>query len=248
MSLRMKHFKFLAIALTILMGTTFTSCLDSDSGPMEWMTTVTINNDGIFGVSVKGDDGITYYVQNPTAMQLKDGDGLGYYPERAVIVYTLSDGEVATDEKTSYKVDFSRYYLIFHVNDLSYDDTQESKTPIIELSTPSWQGEWAGGYYLNLAFRALVDDEDSKQEDYVLFVDEVDGDNLYLKLVQTREVTNNYSDGYVLYYSFRIPNKYDLESEFGLDLSNDSKINVVVRADGKSGTQLKTEKIVVQLP
>lgn len=98
----MKQVKFLALALVVLMGVSFTSCMDSNGGSSyDGDAFVTVYQEFMSSaVTLKGDDGITYIPTNPSMLMDDDGN----YVTRAYIYYVFAAGEQKAEGKTSYNI------------------------------------------------------------------------------------------------------------------------------------------------
>lgn len=239
----MKRMKMALIAvMAIVMGTTFTSCLNSDSSPA---TASDIGNINSLGGYVTSDNGYRLDIQNFTDMKLTDGS----YPTRAIFYYQQIEGEDYTTEKNSYKVHFTGYYTILPIGEMPMTEV-EKKTLINALGTETW----ASGYYINVVFNINYDDKTDPKKDFVLCVDkkkteEKNSGVLYCKLVHKTPVDTGAKTSN-LYMSFRLPEKSDLLDELpDLTLSGDNKniIEIIITAEGANG-ELTLDKFKAILP
>jgi hypothetical protein len=228
----MKQMKIAVIAmLAVLMGTTFTSCLNSDNGTAEYTDIVTIDYLG----HVISDYGYRLEVQNPSAMQSTDKT----YPDRAMIAYNRVDGEDYSEGKSSYKVYFTGYYAVMYIGETSTEEV-ESVTKINALGADSW----ASGNYLNIGVNISYDKSIEPGSDLKLYPYEVKNGVLHCKLVHTVKVEGTNTSS--LYMSFPLPSKTNLSSQFeGLNFTGDGKniIDIVVVAEGTNGDELKSNTI-----
>jgi hypothetical protein len=234
----MKQMKIAVIAmLAVLMGTTFTSCLNSDNGPAEYTDIVTIDYLG----RVRSDYGYILDVQNPSAMQLTDKS----YPDRAMIVYNRIDGEDYSEGKSNYKVYFTGYYAVMYLGEVATNEV-ESATKINALGFDNW----ASGNYLNISLIINYDENTKPESDLKLYPYEVRNGVLYCKLVHTAKVEGTKTSS--LYMSFFLPSKTYLQSpQFeGLNFTGDDKniIDIVVLAEGTDGEELKLTIFNATLP
>jgi len=236
----MKRMKIALMAMfAIFMGTTFTSCLDSDDSPATFQE---IGNIEEFYGTLSSDYGYSFTIQNFTDMKLTDGS----YPKRAIIYYNEVEGEDYKTEKTSYKAYFAGYRQLLYTGAITYTEP-ESETPIYSL------GEAFGsGNYLNIGFTITYDKESTDPvTDIVLYPYEVKSGVLYCKIVQIESVgTSTTTSG--LYMSFLMPYKTQLQSQpqfEGLTFSGDDNniIELVVVAENSTGNEISLEKVKVAL-
>ena len=109
----MKHMKIaLAAMLAVVMGTTFTSCLNSDRDDVNYAY-VTINTSMGIITSLTTDDGYELVPQNASQMIYN-----GSIPKRAYIAFKLLEGEKLSSNSSA-RVSFVDYYDILYVRDMS---------------------------------------------------------------------------------------------------------------------------------
>jgi hypothetical protein len=219
----------LVAILAVLMGTTFTSCLKSNSNKTNYAY-VTIKS--LMGhITLTTDDGYELIPQNASQMTLTDGS----IPERAYIAFELFEGETLSSNNTSAKINFIQYYDILYVRYMS-EQPVETVTPLLALS----ENIWSARGYLNVAVAYYTYNGDSS-DDFSLYIDKVENNVIYFKLVFTKEVekTNTYSTKSL---SYILPSEEDIKAKHP-DLTPDSNgyYKAVLVADGvdQSGSEIE---------
>ncbi|NDV58407.1 hypothetical protein [Bacteroides sp. 519] len=243
----MKAMRFLMMAvLTVFMGTTLTSCLDSDGGNYpDGPFAVTIAESYLGGLSVKADNGYTFNVSNPGAMELKYTDGTALTPTRAIIYVYLAEGEEWTKDKTTYNVSFAQDYGYMYfsqaVNGMTYEPL-ETETPVYT------EYFYFGNGYFDVAL-STFHLKDFSLSDFKLCVTGVEGETIKMKLMNSEELksTDSGVTGGNFYISYIAPgqeikNYYPELKTFGT--TNDS---VYVQLENKSYAGIESEKIKIKL-
>lgn len=240
----MKQIKFLTLALTILMGISFTSCLDSDSGPYQWYRYVTV--DSWMGIiTLKGDDGFTYTPTNPNALQYQNSSE---YVKRALVLLQLADeNDDFVEGKTEYKVTIAWAGGIEVKEFCEQPDTINAKK-IVQMSE---YGAWAANDYVTVeCVYACTYVNDPQAFD--LYPEKAEGDVLTVRFCHSYgRGENAYSQASAI-KSFRIPSVDRLNQQLDrveggtLVPANDS-ISVIVVAEGTNG-ELKSQKTKIKAP
>lgn len=244
----MKRMKIALIAiLAVVMGTTFTSCLNSDSESSWDFGDTASGFASMYGEYFVCDTyGYTIYPTNAAAVFPK---GL---PERAIVYFKLKEGEVLTEGKTSYEAAIVDAFEITvkefcdRKDTLSIDteDTEYGKgSPIFsQIAQPI-----PFKNYLNVAFVAAVSEQKFSWDYFNMYPEKADGNTLYVTLHQD-EVTEN--EAYTLMslpiMNFIIPEADKLEAMLGTEEydkltffgSGNDSINIVISA--KSGSNDNT--------
>ncbi|NDV83519.1 hypothetical protein [Bacteroides sp. 51] len=241
----MKQMKIALMALVaVFMGTTFTSCLDSDSDNT-LQAFVTINSGGgLYVSSLKTEDGLTFIPQNPQQMVKSDGS----IPERAFISYELFEGESFKEGVTEYKIVFKSYDMEFQELSASYEP-KESVTPLLGIYDYPL---WAANGYLNVCF-AHYYDKDVSTSDFSLFIDRVENNIVYFKIACTTNIEkgNTYTNQAISYY---LPTESTVKEQYpNLTADKDGYYSAYVVCEGldQAGeeTELKTTSTIkVQFP
>ncbi|NDV66754.1 NigD-like C-terminal domain-containing protein [Bacteroides sp. 224] len=236
----MKQIKFLVLAFTILLGTTFTSCLDSDDSPATYYAFATVNNNMLGYITLTTDDGLTLTPANPTDMKYSNGD----YPDRVYIAYNLVEGQEMQQGITKYDIKFLGYMNEVAAPDYSSEPV-ESKTYIYQLAEEGW----AANNYLNIAVSIKYGEDTNTKTDFALYPDKVEDNVLYFRLVHKEEVAKA-NGTYSYYMSFFLPTKSSLQSKFEeLEFSGDNndEIQVVITAEEGEDTIIKTNPFKIRL-
>ncbi|MDR0658714.1 MAG: hypothetical protein LBG18_07275 [Mediterranea sp.] len=237
----MKHMKIaLAAMLAVVMGTTFTSCLNSDRDDVNYAY-VTINTSMGIITSLTTDDGYELVPQNASQMTLD-----GSIPKRAYIAFKLLEGEKLSSNSSA-RVSFVDYYDILYVRDMS-DGLVETATRLLAIS----QDIWSANGYLNVAaayYSYTVDSPD----DFSLYIDRIEDNTIYFKLAFTKEVeeTSTYSAKSL---SYILPSEEEIKESYPAALIPDSNgyYNAVLIADGVNSSgdevELKSNTSKIALP
>lgn len=202
----MKAMRFMMMAvIAAFMGTTLTSCLDSDSGEQSDYDLVTISSS--MGVSfVKSDAGITYNVLNYSSLEIKFDSGETLVPRRAVISFDLADGEVYQEGKTTYDIVFKGYYWYSEIVSSVDLESVESETELVVTNLTSGNG------YLDVTFQTPAL-KDFNLSDYKVFVDKVEGNTIYINMVNPLDIEK--PDGTLsAMVSYMLPSKFAIENKF----------------------------------
>jgi len=241
----MKRMKIALVAmLAIFMGTTFTSCLDSDDSPNTYTDIVYIDSSFEFTGQASSDAGYTLEIQNPSSMKATDGT----FPKRAMIGWQEIEGADYTAGQKSYKAYFSQYYIIYDIGQTSMSEGT-SVTPINKIES-NVIGIGVSGNYMNIAFNITYDENTKPEYDFTFYPYDVKSGVLYCKIVHTKTVDTEKAKTGSLYMSFPLPYKSVLESQFeGIEFTGEDKktIKIVVTADGPNETLLESSQFVALL-
>lgn len=245
----MKQMKIALVAmLAIFMGTTFTSCLDSDNSPNTYTDIVNFDSSFEFTGKVSSDAGHTLEIQNPSNMKGTDG----YYPERAMIGWQEVEGADYTAGQKSYKAYFTQYYVIYEKGQTWMSDVS-SVTPINKIES-NVIGIGASGGYMNIAFNITYEEDNiTPKSDLIFHPYEVKNGVLYCKIVQTKAVDTSKAKTGSLYMSFPLPSRSQLQSSSLLDkleLTGEDKniYKLVITADGPNEILLESAQFAAILP
>ena len=237
----MKRMKIALMALmAVFMGTTFTSCLDSDNGPAAYPLSGLVDTGYLgSGVVITASNGVNFTVTNPEAMEFSfTGSTDTFYPRIASIAYNQVEGEDYTEGKTSYKVYYAGYYdYFFGGYPMKWDGDAESLTPINSLV-------YGGDAFGHILVAFTYYHKDLSFEDFSLFPYKWENNKLYLKLVHNKEVdtTSNKTSG--MYLCFQSPPKASLQDQFpDIVFSGEDQdtVEVMIEADGEKDTKLSLE-------
>nr|WP_320059057.1 hypothetical protein [uncultured Bacteroides sp.] len=222
----MKKMKFVALALTLLMGISFTSCLNSDGGNASYSGFVTVSQGYLSdNIVLLTDDGLTLTPTNPS-MLLVDKK----YPERVLLNYELVAGEELVSGKTKYNVTILGGFVIPVKTFNQRPDTLKNDYKISQL-TAAW---YANRYVtFNIGFT-----HSNSIVDFDIYQQKIGHDTLYVKLNYSKGGGDAaYGDGNT-FYSFRIPS-----SVYGqIEPKNDS-IWVKILAKGTYETLQKSVRV-----
>lgn len=237
----MKQVKITLVAiLAILMGTTFTSCLNSDDGPRTYPVSGVVS-EYMLGVRLTAGDGVTYNVSNSEQMKFSfPGSEVSFYPRIATFAYQQIEGEDYTEGKTSYEIYFAGYYnnySYFFGGDYMAPGAVESLTPLSALASA---GEMYG--YICVIFGYYH--KDFAFEDFSMYPYKWENNTLYFKLVHNKEVDTSANQALGMNLCFRLPERSDLQSEFpDIVFSGEDQdtVDVMIVADGANNTELSLE-------
>lgn len=206
--------KLFVTAMAVLLGTTFTSCLNSNNeSSWDGMAYATLQEGTFGGVTLLGDDGITYTPNNPTALQYTNGD----FPDRVMFYYKFVEGEFFSKEKTKYNISVVTASVIPVRDFTTRPDTIQNDYKMKKLESV-WMG--AQGY-LNTVFSFYY------KTDAIIGFEmhpvKAGNDTLYVKLQHTiGGGEDTYNSGNIL-ISFKMPNQYEIKSKYPeLTTTNDS--------------------------
>ncbi|WP_321330777.1 hypothetical protein [uncultured Bacteroides sp.] len=218
----MKKIKLVALALTLLVGISFTSCMNSDdNNSYDGYAFATVSQGYLGSPVLIADNGWTLNPTNPSALLLSDGSS---YPERVLIYYKYVEGETVQDGKTDYDITIVSgggiYTKAFNskpdtlVNDYSVTDI----APWIDVNRK----------YLTVSFLVNY----SSNVDFDMYQQKVGNDTLYVKFNYSKGGSDNAYNNYQDYISFKMPSYIE-----GITPKNDS-IWVKVSAKGTSGSTI----------
>ena len=235
----MKAMRFMMMmVIAAFMGTTLTSCLDSDGGDQSDFDLVTISS--FMGASlVKSDAGVAYNVLNSSSLEIKFENGETLIPRRAVISFDLAEGEVYQEGKTSYDIIFKGYYW-YSETVCSVDiEPVESETELVVNKLTSGNG------YLDITFQTLAL-KDFNLSDYKVFVSKVEGNTVFVNMVNPLEIEK--PDGTLAaMVSYMLPSKYTMETKFPeLETFGTNNDSVYIKFEPKVG-QYDTAKFKAKL-
>ncbi len=192
----MKKMKFLAFAVILLMGISFTSCFNSDdTNTYDGGTFVTVSSGYLgTGLILKSDDGLTLSPTNPSFLLLKDKVS---YPERAFVFYKLAEGETYVTGKTNYSVTIVGGYVV-NVKEFNLrPDTLQN-----DYNVASMPNFWYANGYATVRVGFYYT---SNSIDFDLYKQKVGNDTLYVKLNYSKGGGTNYSQSTTMEYSFKLP-------------------------------------------
>lgn len=239
----------MAAVVAVFMGTTLTSCLDSDGGTYSdgfgWYE---VSEGGIFGGVILRDDNrdITLVPQNPSKLLYSSGTE---YPKHIYAAFSFPEGDPGfVDGKTSYDVIIDNWSDVF-VKNLCNPDTLTHTNSAIRSFEEGYT--WASHSYLTLEFTAprLTN---TSLEHFDAYPVSAEGNVLYMKFNQNQEVKSGTELSAKGMVSFKLPHKMEIISKFPelefFGSSNDS-VYVVVTADtyGNEDTKLESKKLKVRL-
>ncbi|MCD7898608.1 MAG: hypothetical protein LUH22_01650 [Bacteroides sp.] len=236
----MKQIKFLmVVALAIFMGTTMTSCLDSNDGDYpDIQSFVTVDKSSMWEtISLLTDDGYTLLPTNPSFLEISSG----VYPDRAFVYAKYANDEQFTEGKTTYNVTLTNGYSIPTKEFCTQPDTIVNATDLTSLN----KYFWAANGYLNLEIGFTYDS--NKYQAFDIYPTEVDGDELTLKVVHSYGSSNNSYGTSTTIYSFEMPYEFEFnnllnELELGPLTPVQDSIYVTVIGDGSYDSTLSTNK------
>lgn len=238
--------RFLMMAvLTVFMGTTLTSCLDSGDSRQMYAKSVTISDGFLGGLSVVSDDGFTLNVTNSSAMS-GTLDGETFTPKRALMYYYLAEGETIEENKTQYKVEFAGYgFYAEAVKDFNYEalDTETK----VYINTDRWLN--FGNGYLDVAF-ITPRLKDYTNNDIKLCVVGVDGQTIKMKMMNSVEIEDNDNNATIIesWLSFRAPNRETISNMYkDIEFLGANKDSIYVQFENKSVNNQDIPKFKIKL-
>lgn len=234
----MKQIKLLMAALALIMGVSFTSCLDSgDSGDVWDLGGYMTVQQYMGSVTLLMDNGVIIYPTNSSDLILDTKNGT--YPERVVAYCKLLEGDEFSENKKSYQAQVISWSQVPVKAFCTLPDTINAEK-VIPLQ--SVYGGWAANGYINASF---VFNYTGAAFDFELYPEAAENDKLTLRLKQTAGSAG--SGQLVEYvYSFRQPSLSALQEqleEMGLSQLtpvNDS-ISVTIIGTGEHDSDLKGE-------
>lgn len=203
--MKTKRIKFLAVAVTLLIGISFTSCLNSDNeSSWDLVQLVTVKS-SMGSVYLLGDDGITYYPTNPGVLKISSTDGSTKYFERALVTLKYVD-EVTRGTTTG-----SRNVTIVGGSGVSVKslcdkpDTIKTTIPLVSLNA-------VGGVngYITVNFNYNYT---GSKVDFDLYPEKVEGDLLTLRFKQTYGKDSYGGTSSEALCSYRVPPFIALQSQ-----------------------------------
>lgn len=216
--------KFVALALTLLMGISFTSCLNSDDGNASYSGFVTVSQGFLSDIVLLTDDGYTLTPTNPSVLLANSK-----YPERVFLNYELVAGEEFVSGKTKYNVSILSGYVI-PVKTFNQKPDTLNDYKITQLSAPWYANNYVtfgiGFNYLN----SVVDFEVSQQK--------IGHDTLYVKLNYSKGGGDSFYNEGTTYLSFKVPS-----SVYGVIEEKNDSIWVKILAKGTYETLQKSVRI-----
>lgn len=238
----MKRMKIALMAVVaIVMGTTFTSCLDSDNGPSTYPATGIVSD--YLGKAVMTlADGVQLVISNPEQMKFSfTGSETSFYPVVATIAYQEIEGQDYTEGKTSYNVSFAGYYndysYFFGGNSMVSEEDTESLTPLSSLVSA---GEMSG--YICVIFGYYH--KDLSFADFSMYPYKWENNKLYFKLVHNKTVDTSSNKTSGMNMCFRLPGKSQLQSEFPdivFSGEDQNTVDAMIVADGPNDKELSLE-------
>lgn len=231
----MKNSKLFISCLSLMIVLLMSSCLDSNdsnSKPTFYSYATVLES----GMRLIADDGVTLLPSSSSLSQLKDFSK----SERVYVAYTLQDGEIASDKKTSYRVDLVGFAPIkttslLNINDanaLANDTLKTQNDAVINfdfMSTVNYVTVQSQFYYVANKMPVMLVWKDERV---------INKDTLFLNLYYNNKKTDSESLGYQpgsLTYSFRTN---DLRMQFP------TKDTVVVALRGLVNNQIHSNKSI----
>ncbi|GEM_PF-3425505 len=243
--------------LTVFMGFSFTSCLDSgESIPQPDVVDYVTITGGFMGVglNVKTDNGLTLNVKNPGAMEITLTGGDKFTPTRALACFYFAEGEVYEKDKTEYDVLFASDYVYQVVSPGYFYVSQEYSdfmtTPLDTKTKVQVDLMAFGGSYLDTYIRGLVYEDEFKLSDFKLCITGVENETIKAKVMNLTEIPSDENKAKYLTagVSFRAPSVRQMEHEYPelkpFGSSNDS---VYLLLDNENLDSRQLEKIKIKL-
>lgn len=199
---------FLVALMTVLMGVSVTSCMKGgNESPYDIGVYASVVDD-ITSVRLLGDDGNTYYPENPSALRTQGGTT---YPKRVLVYLKYAEGVTAASEKK--KVLIVQYSSLYTRSLCLQPDTIKDDIPLAGLADFGVLNEVPGNIvsdavpaYCNVLFSIFIDGSSSSTVDLVPVT--ATGNELTVKLQQT---VGNKQASYPTqgYASFNIPSSVE---------------------------------------
>lgn len=205
--MKTKKINFLAIAFALLMGVSFTSCLDSNNdnnNNYDWAGYVTVKS-YMVGAYMLGDDGIIYYPTNPDVLKITSTTGgSSSYVERAKVAlkYVNNTGTKAGGGKD---VTIISGYTVPTKALCDQPDTIKTTIPLQSLNLA-----WGVNNYITVDF--FFNYYPGANFSFDLYPESVQGDFLTLRLKQTYGKVN-YGNTQEYSMSYRMPSFQSLQSQ-----------------------------------
>ena len=240
----MKQVNILMLALIVLMGGGFTSCMDGDSeSPYDIAAYVTVSSYLGLDATLISDDGYKYKPTNPDFLKNKT---TGEYVERAFVYLKLSEGVSLTQDQTKeYSVSIVDAQGLFTKTFCNRPDTIKNEYPIVQLGEA-----WATDRYYNIAFS--FNGYATSPASFDMVPKRAENNTLYVKFVQTVGQKDVYNP-LTAFISFNIPYLSAVntllstyENPTVLKADDEGFIELVVEAD-KTGGTLQKEPLKVKL-
>lgn len=229
----MKQMKLGAALLAGLACFTFASCLNSDNESSEDGYVYATVQESMLGITLLGDDGITYIPSNYTAIQTTSGG----YPERIWCTYKLPTGEIMTSEKKQYNITLVRANAIYTKAFNTRPDTLQTGYALNDLMLA-----WGVNGYLTVDFKFAY--KSGETVDFEMYPTKAGHDTLYVKLHQSYGSNDGYNIEEAL-MSFRVPGLSNLEYQYpDLQPGTNDSIYIHISAAGSNETlSLKAFKV-----
>lgn len=234
--MKTKKINFLAIAFALLMGVSFTSCLDSNNdnnNNYDWAGYVTVKQ-SMGSPYMLGDDGILYYPTNPDVLKITSATGSGSYVERAMVLLKYVDN-------TGTKAGGGRSVTIVRGSSVPTKDLCD-QPDTIKTTIPLQNLNYAQGVKDYITVDFYFNYFPGTNFSFDLYPEKVQDDLLTLRLKQTYG-KENYGNTQEYVVSYRIPYFQKLQSqleELGLSTltpKNDS-IYVKILGTGANNSDL----------
>ncbi len=233
--MKTKKIKFLGVVFTLLLGISFTSCLNSDNNESSWdiYAFVTVKN-YMGSVYLLGDDGVTYYPTNPDVLKITSTGGATEYVERAAIYLKYVDNAAGSTTTT-------RTVTIVSGNNIPVKSLCD-KPDTIKTTVPlqSLNYNWGANGYITVDFNFNYYSGTNFAFD--LYPEAVQGDLLTLRLKQTYGKANGNSlQEYLV--SYKIPYFQSLQNQLenmglGVLTPVQDSIYVTILGTGPNNTDL----------
>lgn len=226
----MKHFKSLLSVVVFALALTFTSCMNGDNGPDQYVATVSVESNYGY-TTLLSDDGYTFTPTNGSILE---------NAKRAIIYYQLAEGEAFTEGKTKYSITIVGGQMIptktEFVNEAGLDTLQHK--PIQELGQA-----YAVNGYLTMSYSFNYNNKSA-------YFDMIEGevvDNVYRMHFNYNNGNvegHNFVNSYVM--SFRLPSSIMFD-RLGMTPDSEGNYKLCIVADSEAG-EGKLEKEIKYKP
>ena len=239
----MKQMKFFLLALTVLMGVSFTSCMDNDNeSPYDYLYYMTVQEGFLGDITLLSDEGYKFQPSNPVALKTTSGE----YVERALVGLKFPEGtQLTADKAVTYPAEIVAAQSLYTKNMCNMPDTIQHEYPLVSLD----KGAWAANGYLTLAF--AYNGYPSSPNSFDLVPEKAEGNVLTVSLKHSygKENVNNPLGAFMC---FKIPSIPEINGilerkETPSTLTpSDNEIKIVIEAKGSNQT-LKVDDIKLKL-
>lgn len=228
----MKHFKFLMVALTLVIGGAFTSCMNSDN-ESNYDAGSFVNVTEFMGtVFLTSDNGITLIPTNPEMLKINSK-----YVERAFIYYKYQTGVIYDPAVTEYRITIVGGQGVIVQNFTLRPDTLVNSYPISNFAVGVVPG------YLNVSSILYYNSTDVALEMYIDTANVNVAKNEMPVILQYTKGGTEYGSGnsYNDYRSWRLSNGIISVAGLGLNPSDSVTINVKALGSNSSIVEKKVK-------